>query len=224
MANLRSCSGKWTPVHIYPLVLDIVAQMSARIFVGPSLCRNEEWLYSSIHYTENVFATVVTLRLFPQFMHPLVAMFTPPAWRVSKHLRIAQKLIVPMVVERQRAASDPFYQKPNDLLQWMIDAADKDESQPHKLAHRELLMTLAAIHTSTMAVTHILNDMCAHPEYIQPLREEIENAIREDGGLAKTTFNKMQRLDSFLKESQRVNPPSLRKQFFSLYWPQTMVY
>lgn len=194
--------------------------MSARLFVGYPLCRNKEWLHASVHYTENVFATVTTMRLFPQFMHPVVSWFAPPAWRVSQNLRLAQKLIAPMVIERQKAqaSGDPSYEKPNDLLQWMMDAAGKEEGKPHKLAHRELLMTLAAIHTSTMALTHIFNDLCAHPEYIQPLREEIQNAIKEDGGWAKSTFNKMQKVDSFLKESQRVNPPSLRKPVTLLFF------
>ncbi|KAL8897400.1 MAG: hypothetical protein Q9192_002593 [Flavoplaca navasiana] len=124
----------------------------------------------------------------------------------------AQQLIVPLIVERKRLqfAGDPSYRKPNDLLQWMMDAANEDEGQPHKLAHRQLLLTLAAIHTSTMAATHVMFDLCAQPEYFEPLREEVEAAIKEDGGWKKATLNKMQKLDSFLKESQRVTPPSLR--------------
>ena len=153
------------------------------------------------------------MRLFPQFMQPLVSLFTPPAWRVPQNLHFAQKLIVPLVIERKKAqaSGDPSYEKPNDLLQWMIDAANEDEGKPDKLAHRQLLLTLAAIHTSTMAATHVLFDLCERPEYIQPLREEVEQAINEDKGWQKTTLNKMQKLDSFLKESQRVTPPSLRK-------------
>ena len=189
-----------------------MARISARIFVGFPLCRNEDWLETSIHYTENVFRTVTTLRLFPQFIQPFVSLLTPWAWRVPQNLHFAQKLIVPLVIERKQAQSsgDPSYTKPNDLLQWMIDAADEDEGQPRKLAHRQLLLTLAAIHTSTMAATHVLFDLCERPEYIKPLREEIETAIREDGGWQKSTLSKMQKLDSFLKESQRVAPPSLR--------------
>ncbi|KAL8761588.1 MAG: hypothetical protein Q9184_002296 [Pyrenodesmia sp. 2 TL-2023] len=60
-----------------------------------------------------------------------------------------------------------------------------------------------------MAATHVMFDLCAQPEYIEPLREEVEAAIKEDGGWKKATLNKMQKLDSFLKESQRVTPPSL---------------
>ncbi|KAL8882447.1 MAG: hypothetical protein Q9198_000561 [Flavoplaca austrocitrina] len=186
-------------------------KVSARIFVGMPLCRDPEWLDTSIHYTENVFRTVTAMRLFPRPLQPFVSLFTPHAWRVPQNLRLAQQLIVPLIVERKRlqVAGDLSYRKPNDLLQWMMDAANEDEGQPHKLAHRQLLLTLAAIHTSTMAATHVMFDLCAQPEYFEPLREEVEAAIKEDGGWKKATLNKMQKLDSFLKESQRVTPPSL---------------
>ena len=44
-----------------------------------------------------------------------------------------------------------------------------------------------------------------HPEYIQPLREEIE-AIIEKEGWTKASVMKMRKLDSFLKESIRMHP------------------
>lgn len=153
------------------------------------------------------------MRLFPEFIQPFISFFTPHAWKVPQNLRFAQSLIVPLVMERKakQAVPDQPYEKPNDLLQWMMDAADDEEGQPEKLAHRQLLLTLAAIHTSSMAVTHVLFDLCHRPQYIVPIRSEIEKAVIEDGGWKKATLNKMQKLDSFLKESQRFSPPSLRK-------------
>lgn len=97
------------------------------------------------------------------------------------------KLIVPLVIERKRvqASADASYKRPNDLLQWMVDAANESEGKPEKLAHRQLLLTLAAIHTSTMAATHVILDLCARPEYIQPIREEIQQAVKVDNGWQK---------------------------------------
>ncbi|MCJ1434735.1 hypothetical protein MMC27_004105 [Xylographa pallens] len=60
-----------------------------------------------------------------------------------------------------------------------------------------------------MNAVHVIYDLAAHPEYIQALRDEIRQVWDEDGGLKKTSFVKLRRLDSFLKESQRFNPPSL---------------
>jgi hypothetical protein len=58
----------------------------------------------------------------------------------------------------------------------------------------------------------------AHPEYIQPLREEIEQLMADEGHefsedgsvrMKKKSLAKLKKLDSFLKESQRMKPLGL---------------
>ena len=43
----------WVAVKPYHLILKLVARMSARIFLGYPLCRNEQWLEISTQFTEN---------------------------------------------------------------------------------------------------------------------------------------------------------------------------
>lgn len=61
------------------------------------------------------------------------------------------------------------------------------------------------LHTSSMAITHAVFDLLARPEYIQPLRAEAQEALAEDGEWKLSTLARLRRMDSFLKESQRVN-------------------
>jgi hypothetical protein len=51
--------------------------------------------------------------------------------------------------------------------------------------------------------------LLANPEYIGPLREEVDAVIREEGW-TKAGVDKMYKIDSFLKETQRVDGISLR--------------
>ena len=44
--------------------------------------------------------------------------------------------------------------------------------------------------------------LAAHPEWLGPLREEVE-AITKAEGWTKDSVNKMVKVDSFLRESQR---------------------
>lgn len=76
-----------------------------------------------------------------------------------------------------------------------------------------------------MASTHAIFDLISHPEFIAPLREEIDQVTAEDGyeidgsgkkNLKKQSFAKLKKLDSFLKESQRFRPSGLSK-FISFY-------
>ena len=63
-----------------------------------------------------------------------------------------------------------------------------------------------------MATVHLLYDLCARPEYIKPLRAEAQAALSESNGVWELeTIKKLHRLDSFLKESQRLNSSSFRK-------------
>ena len=55
----------------------------------------------------------------------------------------------------------------------------------------------------------VLYRLLANPEYIGPLREEVDAVITEEGW-TKAGMDKMHKVDSFLRESQRVDGFSLR--------------
>ena len=164
-----------------------------------------------MRFSESVTMTTMVLRLFPNWLRPAVAFVLPSARNVQSNLQRAKSAMIPIINRRRQfEKNDPKFQKPNDFLQWMMDVADEREARPEKLAHRQLQMVLGSAHTTTMTGTHAMYDLCAMPEYIDPLREEITNCIK-DSGWDKTTLNRMQKMDSFLRESQRLNPASLRK-------------
>ena len=59
-----------------------------------------------------------------------------------------------------------------------------------------------------MAAIHALFDLGSMPEYIDELREEIQSVRSvEDSGWSFETIEGLRRLDSFLKESMRMNQP-----------------
>lgn len=59
-----------------------------------------------------------------------------------------------------------------------------------------------------MTLTNVLYDLAAHPEWAEILRDEIQciSAEEPSGKLRKRTMPKLRKLDSFIKESQRINP------------------
>jgi hypothetical protein len=44
---------QWVSIKPYHVILRLVSRISARIFLGLPLCRNEEWLEISTEFTEN---------------------------------------------------------------------------------------------------------------------------------------------------------------------------
>ena len=62
-----------------------------------------------------------------------------------------------------------------------------------------------------MAAVNALFDLCARPHLVEPLRLEAEAVLAEsDGRWQLKTIKQLKRLDSFLKESLRFNPPDSR--------------
>lgn len=65
----------------------------------------------------------------------------------------------------------------------------------------------SVIDTLLKGLTYTLFRLAAHPEYTKVLRQEADSTV-EDEGWSKDALDKMHKLDSFLKECQRMNPPS----------------
>ncbi|KAJ2991128.1 hypothetical protein NUW58_g2636 [Xylaria curta] len=100
----------------------------------------------------------------------------------------------------------------HNILSWMMEIATHKEGEASALAHLEVVMSLASIHTSQMNAVHCLYDLLAYPEFLEPIREEIRAVVAEAGpwmNWTKSQFSKLRRLDSFMRESQRFNPPTL---------------
>ena len=62
--------------------------------------------------------------------------------------------------------------------------------------------------------------LLANPEYIEPLRQEVEAVVAEEGW-TKATMDKLHKIDSFLKETQRVDGLTTRSLGSLLRSPNT---
>lgn len=189
----------------------LISRATSRI-LACSLRHNEQWLDIASNYSINVGITILILRPFPNFIRPFIAPFLPSVRQMKKQLQVAKSLVIPMINERRaaEATNDPDYVKPDDFLQWMMDMAeDEQDLDPEALAHHNLiLMSMAVVHTSSIALCQLIYDLIQRPEYIEPLREEIMLTLGDGWDNAtKASFDAQKRLDSFLRESQRWGPP-----------------
>ena len=193
----------------------LVARLTARVSVGLPLCREEDLIQISIGFTRIFATTLFVLRATPDLVHPLLAFILPSFYRIAQSLRKVDELITPLVrewtqVRAQGRASDAF--KEPCVLPWMMECVDQDDEGKSQVAARLLLMlSVAAIHTTAIATVQALHDLAAHPEIVMPLREEVEPYVRVPGRLDQRALTEMRQLDSFMRESQRSNPPSVCK-------------
>ncbi|KAI1632917.1 ent-kaurene oxidase [Biscogniauxia mediterranea] len=199
----------WTPVTLYPTLLRIVATVSGAIFIGPDLCRSEEYLKASMNYTLDFINAVSKLKQWRPWMRWFGRYFTPEVDNLFAERKKAHMFLEPIIKER-RAAMKAGEELPDDTLQWMINKAGEFKISDEKLAEIQLNLSMAAIHTTTLTLTMILYDLVVRPDIINELRQEIGSVLETTDGVMTThALFEMKLLDSVMKESQRVNPGSL---------------
>ncbi|KAI1388965.1 cytochrome P450 [Hypoxylon trugodes] len=210
-ASLHDVFGEdeaWNTRQIRDDMLEVVARLSSRVFLGKDLCRNRRWLDISKTYTVDSFLISRILRAIPSPLRRIAYMIAPQSRSLQNAVRDARKLINPEV-KRRRAAVDAARaagEKPPkvaDTIGWMYEVAKGQDDVDYVAG--QLSLTMAAIHTTTEVTCSALFDICEYPEVAQQLREEIVQVIGENGW-AKTSLYKLKLMDSFLKEGQRLRP------------------
>ena len=157
-------------------------------------------------YMAEAFAISSTLRPRSHILRYLMFPFLGARVRIQNHLKAANHLLVPIINQRVPEDSNNA-----DVVQWMVDNAQRRDKDPRELTHKILFLSLASMSSSIMAVVHAIYDLCAMPQYLGPLREEIDAALLEEGSWTLAMMRRLNKLDSFLKESQRLNHPGLCK-------------
>jgi ent-kaurene oxidase len=199
-----------TQVKAYDTMVRIIAATGSRMLGGQAVSRNTEWLETAALYSMDVVSVAVMLRPYPAFLRPLIAPWLAGTRTLKRHLETAKRTFGPMIAQRlakkQQNQLDPIHEseKPVDMVQWMVDSARGSDQDPEVLSHNMLFMSLAAVHTSAATTIHALFDLCANPEYIQPIRDEVTLVIAKHGWTLSAIAS-MKKLDSFMKESQRLN-------------------
>jgi cytochrome P450 len=96
-------------------------------------------------------------------------------------------------------------------MQWILNrGSEHGFTSIEQLAKQQLGLIFAAVHTTSLTTTNTLYTLAVTPEYVEPLREEIRNAMAENGGKITTrALQQMVKLDSYMKEVVRVYPPAL---------------
>jgi hypothetical protein len=196
-------------------IVEIVARISSRVFLGPELCRNPAWLRITVDYTMNLFFGVMALKKWSRLLHLIVWRFVPEVRKVRQQIEEAVRLIQPVLDERiagsRSSAASSSKAKYTDYIQWAHELAD---GRPYHPALLQLGFSLAAIHTTTDHLSQALYNPCSYPGYIEPLRDELVTVLKESG-MTKAGLFKLKLMDSFMKESQGLKPGAMREYFSS---------
>ncbi|KAI8239267.1 Cytochrome P450 monooygenase 1 [Colletotrichum sp. SAR 10_96] len=203
-------SKEWKEFVLKPTLLDLVARISARVFLGEEGCRNPAWLKITKEYTVDAFIAGVELRKYPPGIRHVIHWFLPQCKAVRAHQQTARNIINEVlharkVEDQQRLAQGLKPKARNDAVEWFEQMA---KGRNYDAATVQIALAMAAVHTTTDLLSQTLYDIMQHPEIVPALREEIATVISQDGW-EKTALYKMKLMDSVIKESQRIKPPNV---------------
>ncbi|CZT23695.1 uncharacterized protein RCC_09409 [Ramularia collo-cygni] len=200
--NLRG----WRTVMLWDATLDIIHRVTAAVMVGPELAADAEYIYHARGYTEEVTNWNAKLFAMPDFLRTIFWRLSSGGRLIRYHQREVQKKVYPEL--RRRQAGD-FSSENFAMLDGLLKSAKDDTEQSYaRIVNQELFLTFAAAGLFSVVVCQLILSVLGHPKYLEPLREEITTAVNEHGGWTKEACAKMPKLDSFLRETLRLSPPT----------------
>jgi cytochrome P450 len=157
-----------------------------------------------LNFAINVLKFAAILRMLPEYLKPAVMRIIS---NLPSQFQQEMEFLRPMFEERLAKMKDlgegEWGDRPDDILLWLMSEAKGAEKSLDGLARRMLAVNFAAIHTTSLTFTQALYRLLANPEYIEPLRQDVEAAVAEEGW-TKAGLDKMYKIDSFLRETQRL--------------------
>ncbi|KAI1114784.1 cytochrome P450 [Nemania sp. NC0429] len=190
----------------YELNRKILCKLNGYSFLGNELAENEIFMTKIMEYNNLVIRTAEILRLLPRFLKKLVGPYLGQHKNVQDTIFSMIHDVVSRRMEERRLSPNGEISAPppNDMIQWIIETAPAHlQWGPRRVTYEIIAIWFGAFHALSMVVTYALFDLCENPEYVEPLRAEVESAEFDD--FMRTTKG-LPLLDSFIKESSRVSP------------------
>ncbi|RYC65201.1 hypothetical protein CHU98_g963 [Xylaria longipes] len=177
---------------VYPTIVKLVVMSNALSFFGKELGSNEEFLISALDYVEETLMCAEIVKLLPKSLASLLGGLIARRLTCQKAIYDA---LIPIAMERceERERAKLGHPVPKH---WIMETAPRQKPwTPKRIVHELIAIWFGSVHA-------LSTDLCLHPEYAKPLRDEAERMYAE----FEKTAQGLPLLDSFMKESARLTP------------------
>lgn len=187
------------------------------MFHSAESARNDHWVDIGSQYVHTAMMWTGNLRNWPKYLRPVVYRFVSGYSDITGQFLEGRKMVAETLKKKKANGNKPLSDPPSflDLLTDVsVDPAAIDDVETQTIVQMNLVV--AAIQAMSATVMQSIIDLAAYPEYVEELREEVSQALKEGNGtLSKQALAGMLKLDSFIKETQRFNSPDLSKLLFT---------
>lgn len=201
------CSD-WTPIHAYPIILQLFAHMSARVMVGPELC--EGWPAISLEYLSVVLKAPRAVREnYHPWLYWTAKYLSKEVKDVMKIRKKAAAFVRPVLEARQagRGATG----RHDDFIQWLMDEhrAKGRQVTPDELVQNIFITMVASMHGTSSVGYSVLLNLLEQPAALTEIKDEIHRLKNNELGGSQTwtrhALGELRLLDSLMRETLRMN-------------------
>ncbi|CAI7583247.1 Cytochrome P450 [Penicillium manginii] len=200
IAELNIPPGVWCDFDCLPVALALMLRMIGRVLVGHPLCRDPDAISLFMRYGSAVPVSGNQISWLPRILRPLLG----PHFAASRMQAELSGLIVEDMKHGADAKEDQM-----TLAQWVWEWTKREtpgEYTPFDVAGLLVSSIFGAVHTAGSVLTKCFYELTQRPELIEDLRNEVEQAIRDHEGVCRESIEAMTKLDSFIKETMRLQP------------------
>ncbi len=191
-----------------------MAGVISRIVLGAKYADDAEFTKLISDFAHGIVFQAYLLRLLPTSLVKIIA----PYFNTAKRVRRVREYVHGDILALLRAPTTLDTDEERLLILPMLVKYVK--SQPRYATYTEdqmveevlgrlLGITFATIDTTTLTITHVMHDLLSHPyaEYAGPIVEQAEEILATNGGKWDVkSLAELTKLDSFIKEVQRLRP------------------
>ncbi|KAI0160702.1 cytochrome P450 [Xylariaceae sp. FL1272] len=187
---------------IFPMVICGIVQSNAYAFFGKELSENESFMASGMTFIEGTIIIAEVVRLLPDIISQPIGKFL--AQKLNSG-RVVYDALEPVVSQRFEDRERRKLGYDSDCIHWIMETSPKSKPWSVKRVIHELIAVwFGSVHITSTTACFALFDLCLHPEYIEPLRKEVQSTTWE--AFEKSGGKLFPLMDSFLKESARLTP------------------
>ncbi|PLB45028.1 putative cytochrome P450 oxidoreductase [Aspergillus steynii IBT 23096] len=212
-------------INVNDLVLGVFLRVYHRIYLGVDAARNEEWLGLCVEFPKVAVFAALAIAKWPGPLQPLANLILPETRRFRQFCNRVYAFLRSMHQDRLRAVKNPDFKPPADYIQSFIENAAGERANTDLLVEGMGMANLAGVQSTGRVLLQALLDIAAHPQYVEPLRQEVAGLMQESNGDANLTPLQLSRLDlmdSFFKESQKFHHANCLSVYRKIVQPMTL--
>ncbi|KAI1318229.1 cytochrome P450 [Xylariaceae sp. FL0255] len=213
---MPKCSD-WVEVNAMQLVLRVWTRMISHVIVGAELSQSDAWLEEMHLFIPTCIKAVFSLRNgYSKYTHWLARYWNEDIIAIFKLRSRVGKLLEPLLQERIEAAmtraQTSGYQRVDlhaDAIQWFVEEYAKRgiKPTPDQVAQDILTLSLVSLASTTATTLGVIYDLIDRPDSLSEIKDELKQAFGNfEDKVSRQALSELVVLDSFAKESQRLNP------------------